>query len=105
MTTPAVERRKHPFRRSWGRTDYLAKIILVLTDNRVIRGHTLNVGLGGISIHVDDEVDKLREGLKGELSLDPDPYDMRFSCIVARAVERTVALRFIDEVNSFGLYI
>lgn len=85
--------------------DYHAKVIFVLTDGHIVSGHTLDVGLGGLMVQADGPVDHLREGQRGDLSLDPDPYGFHFSCMVVRTVEGKIALRFVDEVNSFGLYI
>ncbi|MBF0140700.1 MAG: response regulator [Magnetococcales bacterium] len=102
-TTP--ERRVKPLRRNWNRMEYHAKIILVLNDGQIISGHTLDVGLGGLMVQAEGPIDHLREGQRGDLSLDPDPYGFHFSCMVVRAVEGKIALRFVDEINSFGLYI
>lgn len=105
MPTSEPETHQHPLRRSWSRMDYHAKVILVLEDGCIITGHTLDVGLGGVLIHVDNDAASLTEGQKGALRLDPDPFGMRFFCIIARTMNGEVSLQFIDEINSFGLYV
>ncbi|MBF0423361.1 MAG: response regulator [Magnetococcales bacterium] len=105
MSAPVINDSSNPTRRTWNRMEYRARIILVLTDSRVINGYTLDVGLGGLMIQTADSIGPLREGQKGDLSLVPDPYGFRFSCMIVRIEEGRIALRFIDEVNSFGLYL
>ncbi|MBF0603676.1 MAG: response regulator [Nitrospirae bacterium] len=85
--------------------DYHSQVVLVLENGRTVTGHTLDVGLGGVLIRADGDFEYLNEGQKGELRLDPDPYGVRFSCVIARTVNDEISLKFIDDVNSFGLYV
>lgn len=97
------EKRRHA--RSWLREEYQTRVLLAFADGRNVEGATVDVSLVGVSIQVEEDVLEDVIGQEVQLTLLPDPYGMRFPCIIVRVEERIIAMRLHDRHSAFGMYL
>lgn len=91
--------------RSWLREEYQTRVVLTFPDGRRIEGLTVDVSLVGVAIQSEQEILDDIIGSEVVLTLVPDPYGMRFPCIVVRVTGSIVAMRLHDRHAAFGMYL
>ncbi|HIJ83703.1 MAG TPA: GAF domain-containing protein, partial [Magnetococcales bacterium] len=92
--------------RSWLREEYQTSVVLTFPDKRQIKGLTVDVSLVGVAIQTEQEFQP-KDIIDQEvvLTLVPDPYGMRFPCIVVRTEGSIIAMRLHDRQAAFGMYL
>ncbi|MEO5327158.1 MAG: response regulator [Magnetococcus sp. THC-1_WYH] len=91
--------------RSWLREEYQTRVVLTFPDSSQVEGMTVDVSLVGVAIHTEQAVREDFVGQEVYLTLVPDPYGMRFPCIIVRLEGSIIALRLHDRHAAFGMYL
>ncbi len=91
--------------RSWLREEYQTRVVLTFPDSSQIEGMTVDVSLVGVAIQTKQEVREDFIGQEVYLTLVPDPYGMRFPCIIVRLEGSVIAMRLHDRHAAFGMYL
>lgn len=105
MSDAPVVNNKTTKARSWLREEYQTRVVLTFPDSSQIEGVTVDVSLVGVAIHTEQEVLEDFIGQEVFLTLVPDPYGMRFPCIIVRLEDSIIALRLHDQHAAFGMYL
>ncbi|MBF0147496.1 MAG: response regulator [Magnetococcales bacterium] len=105
MSDSSANNQKNTRTRSWLREEYQTRVVLTFSDQRKIEGMTVDVSLVGVAIQAEQEYGNDLIAQEVLLTLVPDPYGMRFPCIIVRVDGPIIAMRLHDRHAAFGMYL
>ncbi|MBF0247586.1 MAG: GAF domain-containing protein [Alphaproteobacteria bacterium] len=91
--------------RYWDRLQHHTEMDLVLNDGRCFAGTSHDISLGGVFLQVAQPDLKSHVGRYGHLELHTGEGDLSFPCLVVRATDAGLGVKFIDKNAGFGMYM
>ncbi|MBF0381375.1 MAG: response regulator [Magnetococcales bacterium] len=92
-------------RRQWERQEYSTHVTFHLDNGNSLSGKTYDVGLGGVFLSTDKNLEKLAIGEDGALLLTSERFDLTFPCTIVRINNDGVGLQFKEKQSDFGMFI
>ena len=91
--------------RYWQRMKYQRSMVFVPAIGRPVEGLSLNISVSGAFIIPSAAPTENLVGASGQLKVKTLEGDMDFACQVVRITEEGVGVNFLNEQNTFGMFV